>query len=309
MPAKVFISCGQAHDRERNMAADVSKWFANQGYSTYVATEVQTIRELNSQIIDALKSSDYFLFINLPRESVSFTAGCGTCRGSIYSNQELAVAHAFGFEHMILVTHKNVVEEGVSKFLVVNTPKFDELNEILPIVQDAVAKSGWKSVFSRHLQLSNLRIDGPRLYIDHTGQRSLRISHVDITNKRPDIGAAECTARLVDIELVGSKRWKSPDQSRLKAMLRQGYSQFIWPKSTGSVDVFGIDSYAYPEIYLQSEADQNPRHPIIKAPGTYKLAYEIYAERFPLLTFTVKLELPANTDNAKATLNCSAIVE
>ena len=92
-------------------------------------------------------------------------------------------------------------------------------------------------------------------------------------------------------------------------MLRQGYSQFIWPKSTGSVDVFGIDSYAYPEIYLQSEADQNPRHPIIKAPGTYKLAYEIYAERFPLLTFTVKLELPANTDNAKATLNCSAIVE
>ena len=142
------------------MAADVSKWFANQGYSTYVATEVQTIRELNSQIIDALKSSDYFLFINLPRESVSFTAGCGTCRGSIYSNQELAVAHAFGFEHMILVTHKNVVEEGVSKFLVVNTPKFDELNEILPIVQDAVAKSGWKSVFSRHLQLSNLRSMG-----------------------------------------------------------------------------------------------------------------------------------------------------
>src|ERR1700740_1743995 len=70
MPAKVFISCGQASDQERMMARGIREWLAGGGYSTYVAAEIQTIRELNSQIIEALKSSDSYLFINLPRENI-----------------------------------------------------------------------------------------------------------------------------------------------------------------------------------------------------------------------------------------------
>jgi hypothetical protein len=303
--ARVFISCGQDkdNDAERRMTAQVSKWFKNKNYIPYLATEIQTHEELNLQIIDALKSCDYFLFINLPRgEPFSSKVGSATRRGSLYSNQELAVAYAFGFKKMILIAHNDVIEEGVSKFITVNTPKFDAFEEVLPIVRGAVKKSGWKSTFSRHLQLGGLSVDAPRVYGDHTGARNLRISHVKIINNRPDIGAAECTARLVEIEQVGSVKQKSPDQSRLKAMLRQGYSQFIWPKSVGSVDVFGIDDNAYPKVYLLSEADEWPRRPIINALGTYRLAYEIYAERFPSLTFTVELELPASPNGVKAKL-------
>jgi hypothetical protein len=92
-------------------------------------------------------------------------------------------------------------------------------------------------------------------------------------------------------------------------MLRQGYSQFIWPKSVGSVDVFGIDDNAYPKVYLLSEADEWPRRPIINALGTYRLAYEIYAEKFPSLTFTVELELPASPNDVKAKLLLPPIIE
>lgn len=218
MPAKVFISCGQASRKEQSMADQIDDWFRSQGYSTYVATQVQTLQELNSQIIEALKSSDYFLFINLPREAIPPKTNGRLYRGSVYSNQELAVAHAFGFEHMILLNHKHVKNEGVFRYLVVNTPEFELLSDVLSIVQEAVKSSRWENTFSRHLQLSNPRIDGPVTYGDHTGLRNLRIAHIDVSNNRPDIGAADCTARLVSIEQSGSANQSSPDQSRLKAM-------------------------------------------------------------------------------------------
>jgi hypothetical protein len=220
--ARVFISCGQDKDNEaeRTMTAQVSKWFEDEDYIPYLATEIQTHEELNLQIIDALKSCDYFLFINLPRgEPFSSKVGSATRRGSLYSNQELAVAYAFGFKKMILIAHKDVIEEGVSKFITVNTPKFDAFEEVLGIVRGAVAKSGWESTFSRHLQLGDLSVDAPRVYWDHTGARNLRISHVKIINNRPDIGAVECTARLVEIEEVGSAKQKSPDQSHASTRL------------------------------------------------------------------------------------------
>jgi hypothetical protein len=89
MPAKVFISSGQA-PKERSMVDQISEWLKDEGYNTYVATDVQTIPELNSQILGALKSSDYFLFINLPRETVRPKKDGRIYRGSFYCNQELA---------------------------------------------------------------------------------------------------------------------------------------------------------------------------------------------------------------------------
>ncbi len=284
------------------MANQIKDWFVSQGYSTYVATQVQTLQELNSQIIEALKSSDYFLFINLRREKVAPKTADRLYRGSVYSNQELAVAHAFGFDHMILVNHKDVKNEGVFKFLVVNTPEFESISDVLSIVQGAVKKSGWKNTFSRHFQVSVTSIDPVVRYGDHTMLRNLRIAHVNVSNRRPDIGAVDCAVRLVGIEPVGSANLPSPDPSSLKATGRQGYSQFIWPESTGSFDLFGIDVGSYPETYLLSEADIMPRNPIISAPGTYKLAYEIYAAGFPKLTFDVELRLPSNPQQASPNL-------
>ena len=276
------------------MASQIKHWFESEGYGTYVATHVQTLQELNSQIIDALKSSDYFLFINLPRETVGHKKGDRPRRGSVYSNQELAVAHAFGFDHMILVNHKDVRKEGVYSFLVVNTPEFESLDEVLSIVKEAVKISRWENTFSRHLQLGNLRLDGSVLYGDHTGTKNLRIAHIDVSNGRPDIAASDCAAQFVSIVRSGSSSQSSPDQSRLKATGRQGYSQFIWPKSTGSFDLFGIETNSYPITYLLSEADIFPRPPIISAHDTYILAYAIYADRFPEVTFRVELCLPSN---------------
>jgi hypothetical protein len=87
MPAKVFISCGQRIGPEREAAQNIKEWFDSQGYVGYVATEVQTLPELNQNIIQELKTSDYYLFLNFKRERL--LARRFPRRGSVYTQQEL----------------------------------------------------------------------------------------------------------------------------------------------------------------------------------------------------------------------------
>ncbi len=69
MPARVFISCGQAIEEERNVSNELEQWFRSEGYDPYVAIQVQTIGDLNAGIIEALKASDY-VFINFQRDKI-----------------------------------------------------------------------------------------------------------------------------------------------------------------------------------------------------------------------------------------------
>src|ERR1700694_1305689 len=126
MPSRVFISCGQDNE-ERAVSNQLEQWFRSEGYDPYVAVQVQTIRDLNAGIIGALKTSDYYIFINFRREKV-IRATDEFYRGSLYSHQELAIAYAFGFDHILVVNHKEVRAEGVQKFIVTNIREFTDLD-------------------------------------------------------------------------------------------------------------------------------------------------------------------------------------
>ena len=95
MPAKVFISCGQASPAEKQITDSLAKWFSSQGFSPYVAIQVQSILDLNGGIIGNLKTSDYYLFVNLRRERLKRFPR-SEYRGSLFTNQELAIAYALG---------------------------------------------------------------------------------------------------------------------------------------------------------------------------------------------------------------------
>ena len=138
MPARVFISCGQATLEERATADGVRRWLVSEGFDAYVAVNVQTISDLNAGIIGAIRTSDYYLFIDFPRDAIA--SGVAR-RGSLYSHQELAVAYALDFEHILLVKHEGVADEGVGKFIVSNIPKATSHTDVLKLVQDAVAKA------------------------------------------------------------------------------------------------------------------------------------------------------------------------
>ncbi len=187
MPARVFISCGQAIEEERNVSNELEQWFRSEGYDPYVAIQVQTIGDLNAGIIEALKASDY-VFINFQRDKI--VAGKDEFyRGSLYSHQELTIAYAFGFEHFLVVNHKDVQDEGIQKFIVTNIPEFENGADILPLVTAAVQSAHWAPAYSRHLPLNPLRWAGEVVYGDHAGRRRQKTLHGDVKNNRSDRAA------------------------------------------------------------------------------------------------------------------------
>jgi hypothetical protein len=239
MGARVFISCGQQSDDERKVADALVGWFISQGYSPYVAVKVHTITDLNTGIIEAIKTSDYYVFINFPREEVIWSDG-NIRRGSLYSHQELAVAYALGFEHILILNHRNVHDEGVQKFIVSNLPRFDNYKEVLPTIAQAVTEARWSPSYSRQLWLVRVRWGDPMPYGDHTGIRPLKTLHGDIMNGRLDRAAYNVVAQLSSIfDLDAESEVALEDRTLLKASGFLGYQQTIWPGDIGSFDLLG----------------------------------------------------------------------
>jgi len=303
MPAKVFISCGQNSPEERQVAQHLSAWFRAEGYEPYVAIDVMSILDLNAGIIGELKTSDYYLFVNFRREQVIAPDGSTFWRGSLYTNQELAIAYALGFDHMLLLNERDTRKEGAFHFIVTNIPEFQDFGEVLPLVQHAVQATGWNPTYTRQLEAENLRLEAQIPFIDHTGPRLIRPLFLDITNRRPDVGAVNCIGRLARLGLVGAPQHPSPDRSLIKATAFNGFEQTIWPKSSGTFDLLGVSVQNSPQLFLHSALDVVPRNPIINNPGDYYLEYEFFAQGFPPLTVGVRVHV-TNDPNTTSAVIC-----
>src|SRR5689334_10627574 len=101
MPGRVFISCGQANNSERHVAGNVRQWFESKGFTPYVAINTQSLADVNSGIIDELKRADFYVFIDFRRDELANRPAndFGVFRGSLFTNQELAIAYFLQFEH------------------------------------------------------------------------------------------------------------------------------------------------------------------------------------------------------------------
>lgn len=303
MPGKVFISCGQKSEEEKDIANNIASWFRDQGFDPYIAIEVQSILDLNGGVIGELKTSDYYLFINFRREKILSDDG-NFYRGSVYTNQELAIAYTMGFDKIIFLNQVDARREGMFASIVSNTPEFASFDELLSNVKKAVNKAQWDPNYSRNLVMSNLHWSSSIIHFgDHTGQRDIKALYIRVENKREDAGAIDTVVRLAHIVKPNGKRIRSPDRSHLKsAGASNRFSQTIWPQSHVSYDILALDMNNQTQIFLCSELDVIPRQPIISQTGMHQLEYEVFSQGFPSLKFTVELNNTGNHNNTTATL-------
>jgi hypothetical protein len=82
--ARVFISCGQATNREKNIGLGVRKYFEDRGFETYFAETVNSAEALTENIFRFLNNSEYFVFSDFKRDELSGAQ----YRGSLFVNQE-----------------------------------------------------------------------------------------------------------------------------------------------------------------------------------------------------------------------------
>jgi len=306
MPGKVFISCGQSSESEKEIASSIKDFLLSQGFNPYVAIESQSIQDININIINQLKTSDYYVFIDFAREEISTGSSNNIRRGSLFSHQELALAYFLGYEYVVFLKDNNVKLEGFSKYLMSNARIFINNSEVVSLFKEELAKRDWAPNYSRHITTTCLRIGengNPINYHDQAGNYVEFVYHLIVTNNRIDTAAFDSVARLKKIQIINGKSYLPADRSFLKwAGKSLSYSATILPKDFATIDLLAID-YQNPSIVrLHSEEDYRPRRSIIDSVGDYILYYQIFAKDFPSVDFCVKATITGSMKTTKIEL-------
>jgi hypothetical protein len=307
MKSKVFLSCGQ-RPGEKEVALKVGKLLENRGFDVYIAIDVQTILEINAGIIRELKGSDCHLFVNFIREPIN-----GGHRGSLFSNQELAIAYALGFERILVINQDGIRPEGMLAYIGVNSETFHDFGDCCDVVERALDRSRWTNDYSRRLHGGTLRFSDEMIAY---GGLAGRFLYLDIRNNRPDIAALEAIAKMTEYSSADPLAWqRSRIRSPLKATGRPGFSRTIFPNSHEAFDLLCVGSFIRPDIqrqvpalsgalvpsptayelpgvFLNSALDVVGSQRLPLALGVWLLRYQFFAIDFPVLQVCIELTLP-----------------
>ena len=298
MPARVFISCGQATPEERGAASEIRRLLRSKGFDPYVAIQTQSIQDVNSGIIKELKRADYYVFVDFRREKLVLD-GSEAWRGSLFTNQELAIVYILGFEKVIFFQQEGVLLEGLMKYMGSNATRFATTDELLKSLAESIGDKDWNDSYTRHLIAARPRWSNGLIRF---GQLTGRFLYIDVENRRDDLAGFDTVARLAFITGPKGTRDPSPNRSHLKTTGQPGFVQIIWPRSHGAFDVLVIDATNPCQVFLNNALDVTPLMPVITSSGLYKLEYEVLARDFPVLNFALTLNVTGKCETTEAHL-------
>ena len=285
MTGKVFVSCGQRPPDERRIALAVKDLLEREfGLTIYLAFKVQSLDDIMT-ITNELRSSDYYLFIDfIRRPDLPHDLPV-----SLFTHQELSLAYHLGFRDIIAFQQKGAPLEGFVRYVLSNPETFADQHDLLDKLRVLVSEKGWSKAFSRNLVVEEVGFTPPIQYRDHTGAFLEYVWQVRVCNRRPDSAAVGTVCILNYIRTPNRRKLESPDRSYLKWAGQAGYERTILPDDFGDIDLFSLHADR-PGVFLHSLRD-TPREPILTDDGEYELFYKLFSQGFPLVEFSVKLDL------------------
>jgi hypothetical protein len=117
-----------------------------------------------------VRASDFYVFIDFRRERLG-TSRPPVYRGSLFTNQELAIAYILDFENAIFLQQEGIELNGILRYMGSNSERFKRTDEVPHLVRALVNDRHWDVRYTRHLEVGELQWSPPLLYGDHTGQR------------------------------------------------------------------------------------------------------------------------------------------
>ena len=299
MPGRVFISCGQRPPAEREVAQRLRALLEDEFHlEAYLAFRIQSLDDVMT-ITRELKSSDYFLFVDFLRRPER----PDDLPVSLFTHQELALAHHLGFRDIIALQQEGAPLEGFLRYVLSNPEHFSTADDLISKTRTLLQQRRWHAGYSRNLTVEQLGFTPTMQYRDHTGIWLETVWQVRIHNQRPDVAAVGAVCILDSIATPNGPRTPAPDRSYLKWAGQSGYERTILPADFGDIDLLSIHLDS-PGISLHSLRD-TPRESVVRDNGDYTLHFKLFSEGFPLLGFSVTVRLrwtaPARAEFENAT--------
>jgi hypothetical protein len=210
--ARVFVSCGQRDDEEKKIASTIEQKLLDLGFDPYVAIHIQSTKSLMGNILEALRDCEYYLFIDFRREKIiadntKNKPKLTEYRGSLFSNQELAIA-AYLEKPIIAFQESGITKrDGLLSAIQANIIPFNNRKTVVGQVIKKVKKwpSNWRNEISfydkRHEKIS------PE-YVQEYGLSKLpvRFFHVTIKNSNKNMSTHNCVAYLESYSTFNKNR-------------------------------------------------------------------------------------------------------
>jgi hypothetical protein len=231
------------------------------------------------EITEELRSSDYFLFVDFKDLSV-------------FSHQELALAHNLGFAaDVIALQEKGARLQSFLRYVQSNPAFFTTRKSLLHKVERLVRRKNWSPDYSRNLVIDpKLTRSGLVTYGDHTGQAAHETWKITIKNRRPDVAAVGVVCILDTIVDPSGRCRACPDRGYLKWVGHRDYQRTILPNAAEQVDLFAVRCHQA-GLFLLSTLDVVPRQPVVMSNGRYKLNYKVFTQDFPMVEFSIVVDL------------------
>jgi hypothetical protein len=170
MAGTIFISCGQYTEAERSLGQSICDLVREvTSFEPYFAENQRTLDDLSKNVFAALDGCSGFIAIMHHRGSVATPHGDSTIRGSVWVEQEIAIAaflQNFGGRKISvrIYLERGIAREGLRDKLILNPIEFetneeviDDLTRVLPEWQNSARPS--VSLDITHRNRSGSRLD------------------------------------------------------------------------------------------------------------------------------------------------------
>lgn len=306
--AKVFISCGQQDRRddserpsELETATKISATLAKLGFEPYMALLQQNLKDIKGKIFAELKDSDYFIFVDFRRETIS---GRDCCRGSLFSHQELALASMLELEAIVLQEEGVEPQAGIMKYVQANPIRFCDRPLLCDTVAAEVQKRRWNPAARKCLRLGRpnpaQREATYREGRDAMGNgfsMSATFFHVYVKNLHDRRQAYNCYAYPREVASLSDQRGVPLETFESKWAAYMLPNALIGPMQTRRFDAFHVYNGQPKQIRFETPfCDWAGVYPAISGPGEFLLTYEVISENFAPTQQTFRLKIGQSLD-------------
>jgi hypothetical protein len=207
MKAQIFLSCGQNPDYDEPRFVQLIKdKIVSFGFDEpYVAVHIQSPRSIRENVFKQLQESDYFILIDFKREEIKDKAGNVTSRGSLFTNQELALASFLEMEVM-LFQEDGVQRDGMFNAIQGNATSFSDRNKLPDLIAEEIRRRQWTTETRNALALSVYPNSVSCLDQTKSDGRFSRPFHIKVENLHHRKDARNCFAYLDEVVDLNSNR-------------------------------------------------------------------------------------------------------
>ena len=296
--ARVFISCGQATEPERQAADAIAEELRQRGFDPYVAVQERSLRGLKENLFARLADSEYFLFVDFKREQLE---GSSEYRGSLFSHQELAIASYLDLQFTGF-RQEGVKLEGVLRFLQGNCVTFKSPNELPSLVRQEMQKLGWQSDWQNKLQMTRDTVECDDAAIGGDPNAVARFFHIRVSNVNKFRTAVGCRAYIGYMAQRGSKAvLESLGAGRAVELKWGGYTfpdVIIPPSRSRDLDAGCVLRNQPSMMQFTSFSDSSYYQSLLKGPGEFVVSFVLISENFPEVE-PVKVTLSTSLNEAR----------